>query len=316
MFFHNFTTDKLNHLKKILLFLVLTVAFLLCGCGSQKKSFEIPTEKGSRDCTPVCLVPEATGETCFSDTSYLIDISNVSQGYLMASYTGSCEKVKFQITGPDQTTYTYNLTDELNTFPLSSHNGTYTVGIYENIQGKQYATLMSESFDVILENEFGAYLYPNQYVNFTENNEAISLGKQLAYSANTDLDVVSNVYNYLICNVTYDEAKAESVQSGYLPLIDETLQTGTGICLDYAAVMTSILRSQRIPTHLEVGYAGTVYHAWISTYIEDVGWVNGIIQFDGTDWELMDPTFGASTGSKKLKKFIGDGDNYTVKYIY
>lgn len=80
--------------------------------------------------------------------------------------------------------------------------------------------------------------------------------------------------------------------------------------------MTSILRSQRIPTHLEVGYAGTVYHAWISTYIEDVGWVNGIIQFDGTDWELMDPTFGASTGSKKLKKFIGDGDNYTVKYIY
>jgi len=80
--------------------------------------------------------------------------------------------------------------------------------------------------------------------------------------------------------------------------------------------MASILRSQQIPTHLEVGYAGTVYHAWISTYIKDVGWVNGIIQFDGTDWELMDPTFGASTGSKELKKFIGDGENYMVKYIY
>jgi len=308
--------SKHSYLHIIFLFLLFTTIFILYGCGAEKKSFEISTVKGTRDSSPVCLVPESTGEICFSADTYLIDISNAKQGYLMARYTGSCEKVKFQITIPDGTTYTYNLTDQLEAFPLSSASGTYTVGIFENVQGKQYSTLMSESFDIVLENEFGAYLYPNQYVQFTEENETIALGEKLAYSANTDLDVVSNVYNYLICNVTYDDSKAESVQSGYLPSIDETIQTNTGICLDYAAVMASILRSQQIPTHLEVGYAGTVYHAWISTYIKDVGWVNGIIQFDGTDWELMDPTFGASTGSKELKKFIGDGENYMVKYIY
>jgi hypothetical protein len=94
------------------------------------------------------------------------------------------------------------------------------------------------------------------------------------------------------------------------------LQSGTGICLDYAAVMASMLRSQNIPTRLEVGYAGTAYHAWISTYIAEVGWVNGIISFDGKSWSLMDPTFAANSSQQTLKNFIGDGSNYSTKYIY
>jgi hypothetical protein len=77
-----------------------------------------------------------------------------------------------------------------------------------------------------------------------------------------------------------------------------------------------MLRTQQIPTRLEVGYAGSTYHAWISVYLDDIGWVNGIIEFTGSDWSLMDPTFGASTGDKKLREFIGDGTNYTTKYIY
>ena len=120
----------------------------------------------------------------------------------------------------------------------------------------------------------------------------------------------------MIKNITYDYDKAENVQSGYLCNVDETLKTKKGICLDYASLMTSMLRCERIPTRLEVGYAGEAYHAWISTYIKDVGWVNGVIQFDGHDWELMDPTFGASTGESELKKYIGEGSNYVTKYIY
>ena len=120
----------------------------------------------------------------------------------------------------------------------------------------------------------------------------------------------------MINNVTYDYDEAQTVQSGYLPDIDEVLETGKGICIDYAALMTSMLRSQRIPTRMEVGYAGTAYHAWLSTYITDIGWVNGIIEFDGSDWSLMDPTFASTTGAEELQSFIGDGSNYSVKYIY
>ena len=78
--------------------------------------------------------------------------------------------------------------------------------------------------------------------------------------------------------------------------------------------MTAMLRSQRIPTRLEVGYMGDVYHAWISIYTKETGWVNGIIKFDRKNWELMDPTF-AST-SKSPKNFTSENSKYTTKYVY
>ena len=75
-----------------------------------------------------------------------------------------------------------------------------------------------------------------------------------------------------------------------------------------------MLRSQRIPTRLEIGYAGTEYHAWISVYIKDIGWINGIIQFTGDTWTMMDPTF-AST-SKNPIKFVPTKDKYKISFMY
>ena len=81
--------------------------------------------------------------------------------------------------------------------------------------------------------------------------------------------------------------------------------------------MTGTLCSQGIPCMLVVGYAGSVYHAWISVWSEETGWVDGAVFFNGTTWQRMDPTF-ASTGDKTstIVDFIGDGTNYTEKYIY
>ena len=98
--------------------------------------------------------------------------------------------------------------------------------------------------------------------------------------------------------------------------MDSTLKSGKGICFDYAALMTGMLRSQGVPCKLVVGYAGTAYHAWISVYTADTGWLNGIIEFDGNVWTLVDPTFGANTDDKTLKKFIGDGSNYILQKMY
>jgi transglutaminase-like putative cysteine protease len=118
----------------------------------------------------------------------------------------------------------------------------------------------------------------------------------------------------MIDNFTYDYDKAATVVSGYLPVVNDVYKANTGICFDYAAVMATMLRSQRIPTRLEVGYMGEEYHAWISVYIQDMGWVNGIIEFDGTNWNLMDPTF-AST-SKSPKDYITKNSKYLTKYVY
>lgn len=232
----------------------------------------------------------------------------------MVSYSGSNSKVKLQITGSDEITYTYNLHDGYETFPLTSGSGSYTVGVFENIEGTSYSTLFTQAIDVTIQDEFGPYLYANQYVNFSADSKVISKAMELSASANDDLEVIENVYNYIITNFTYDYDKAASVQSGYLPDVDDVLASQTGICFDYAAVMASMLRCERIPTRLEVGYMGNVYHAWISTYIKDKGWVNGIIEFDGNDWKLMDPTF-ASTSSDP-KDFLTQTDEYITKYVY
>ncbi len=274
--------------------------------------------KGSRDNTSVCLVPQAAGTVVYSNELAAIDVSNAKDGYICARYTGSCPKVKLQINfnGSD-TTYKYDLkSGGYEIFPLTSGSGTYSIGIHENISGTTYSTCLYEDIAVTITDPYSPFLYPNQYVNFTQDSLTVKKAAELAEAASSDLDVVSSVYNFVVSSISYDYDKAAGIESGYVCDIDTILQKQSGICLDYAAVMASMLRSQGIPTHLEVGYAGDVYHAWISTYIQDVGWINGIIHFDGENWSLIDPTFAANSSESALKKFIGDGSNYTVKYVY
>ncbi|MDD3367401.1 MAG: transglutaminase domain-containing protein [Lachnospiraceae bacterium] len=325
-------------MKSKILFCKITTAYLLAamcfsGCGSTNttavtsvdtnqpqetdETFEISTTKGSRDNAIQALEVLADGTEVYSCDVAVIDASHKNEGYLCVKYTGTCQKVKLQISGSTGGTYTYNLLgSEFESFPLSVGSDTYKVAVYENIADSQYSTAFSEDIDVTIENEFGPFLYPNQYVSFTADSETVTLGADLAYSANSDLDVVSNVYNYVVHNISYDHDKANTVASGYTADVDEILEKGNGICLDYAAVMATMLRSQRIPTKLDVGYAGTEYHAWVSTYIDDVGWVDGIIQFDGQNWQMMDPTFAANTDEKAFEEFFKDSTNYNVKYVY
>lgn len=272
--------------------------------------------KGTRDNTPVCLTPIADGIVTDGNEFVSLDLSHISDGYFMAKYLGSNAKVKMQVTGPNNVTYTYNLGTSYEVFPFAAGNGTYAIGVHENISGTQYATVFSNNFDVAIADEFSPYIYPNQYVNFNSDSQVVTLASELAYPANDDLTVVTNIYNYMISNITYDYDKATTVATGYIPVVDEILTTQKGICFDFASAMASMLRSQRIPTRLEIGYAGEAYHAWISTYLDEIGWVNGIIEFDGKNWQLMDPTFAASSSEESLKDFIGDGSNYVTKYIY
>ena len=264
------------------------------------------------------LTPSADGTTVYQNDYASIDASNVSQGYVMVRYSGSCEKVKVQITGPDENTYTYLLSarNDDTTFPLPAGDGIYTIQVLENVSGDSYAVSLTQEIDVTPENEFLPFLYPNQYVDFTADSKAVAKGSELAADTWNDLEVVRNIYNFVIENISYDTEKAASVSYGYLPDVDATLADGKGICFDYAALMAAMLRSQGIPTKLEIGYAGDAYHSWISCYVDDQGWVDNIIEFNGHEWQLMDPTLAASNDSASVKEYIGDGSHYVVKYSY
>ena len=226
-------------------------------------------------------------------------------------------KIKVQIS-KDGVTYTYDLNarSAYEVFPFSEGNGSYTVKVFEQVTGNQYSQVLSQTVSVTLADEFGPFLYPNQYVNFSEGSSVVSVAAQITAGAD-EIGKVRAVYDYVVGNFTYDTAKAQSVQSGYLPNVDQVLAEKKGICFDYAAVMTAMLRSQDIPTKLVVGYTGNVYHAWVNVYIKEIGWVDNFIYFDGVSWKLMDPTFASSgKNSEAVKQYIGDGANYKSKYSY
>lgn len=298
--------------------LIAIFCLLLGGCSGSSSASRKEHSGPPRDSTPKVLTPSADGVNVYQNDFASIDASNTSQGYVMVKYNGTNEKVKLQITCPDQSCYTYLISDRgaYDTFPLTAGNGSYALQVLENVAGDTYTVSLAQSINVSIEDEFLPFLYPNQYVNFHTDSKAVSKGSDLAKDTYSDLDVVQNIYNYVIKNISYDTAKAQNVSYGYVPDIDDTLSSKKGICFDYAALMTSMLRSQNIPTKLEVGYSGDAYHAWISTYIDDKGWVDDIIQFNGDTWQIMDPTLAATNDSAAVKKYVGDGSHYVVKYTY
>lgn len=247
-----------------------------------------------------------------------IDYSNVAEGYVAVCHTQETQlRLKVQVKGPTAT-YTYNLTPKKwEIFPLSDGNGTYRITLYKNVQGSSYAAVLSLTVQVQMKNEFAPFLHSNQYVDYADAPVTVELAAQLTKGQTDALKKVEVIYEYVVANLTYDRELAASVKSGYLPRLDRVLEKKSGICFDYAALMTAMLRSQGVPCKLVVGFAGTVYHAWISVWSEQTGWVDGVIWFNGHSWQRMDPTF-ASSGkqSSAIMDYIGDGENYHAKYFY
>ena len=313
--------------KKLWISCLLILLLFVTGCSrqtsarSQEAGEKTASDSGEStaeawDSTPQVLVPEAPGTSLMGNSSIEIDVSNISQGYLMARYVGNGAKVKFFIETPDQVRYTYDLpaSQSYAALPLTAGNGIYTLDVREHVEGDLYSNLYMDTIDVSIDNEFSPFLYPNQYTWFTQDSQTVSKASDLTRGVKNGLEAVGAVYDFVITNISYDEEKARTVESGYLPDVDATLESGKGICFDYAALMTAMLRSQGIPTKLEIGYSGEVYHAWISTWLKEKGWVENIIEFDGKNWSLIDPTLAAGNKPSSVKKYIGDGSNYTLMY--
>ncbi|MCQ4800250.1 MULTISPECIES: transglutaminase-like domain-containing protein [Blautia] len=295
-----------------LFFVWLLFGILLAGCGNSPSSDEEPPVYSPAR----VLTPEAPGKKTLGNSPLILDISNQDQGYLTAESDSDDSRMNIQLTAPSGVVYSYFLEpDEQTVLPFSEGSGEYLITCYQQIDGNQYAALYTETLTIKLQNEFLPFLYPNQYVDFSSKSEACKLAASLVKEDMTDIDILKTFYTYVTSHISYDYDKADSVEAGYLPDIDDTLSTGTGICFDYAALTTAMLRSQDIPCKLQIGYSGDVKHAWIDVYIRGSGWVTKAVSFDGDTWKLMDPTFDAnSDGDEAIQEYIGDESNYTVQF--
>ena len=262
---------------------------------------------------------QASGKAVEENDQMVIDYSNMDKGYVMIKYKQATKvKLKAQVGCPTGVTYTYNLTpQQWATVPLSEGNGQYKVTVFTNISGNSYATAGSTTIKVKLSNSLSPFLMANQFVDYTASTKCVKQAAALCKKTSGDMNKVKKVYNWTIKYFKYDKKKAQTVESGYLPNLDAVYKSKKGICFDYAATMTAMLRSQGIPTKLVIGYAGSAYHAWISVYSEKDGWLDSVIYFDGENWNLMDPTFASSSNSSPdVMKYIGNGKNYKQKYAY
>lgn len=267
---------------------------------------------------PDILEPVASGELVMENDKVIIDYSNTEDGYTMVRFLADTQRrLKVQIKGAT-TTYTYNLPKEdWAVFPLSDGNGTYQFKVFENVTGSSYSLVGAAEQDVVLADEFAPFLRPNQFVDYSASSKAVEIAWELTKEIDHPLEKVEVIYNFVVKELTYDMEKARTVKSGYIPVLDSVLEEKKGICFDYAALMTGMLRSQGIPCKMVFGYTGGAYHAWISVWTEDTGWVDGVIFFDGVAWQRLDPTFASyDNQSDKIMKYIGNGSNYKEKYFY
>ena len=316
--------------------LILAALLLLCGCGSggseriddtrvpqglftRTGSAEEMVAEESKDLGPY-VAPEYAdaafhAELALGDEDVKIDLSGSGQGYVGVSSVAE-HRLKFQVI-KDDATYNYDIASDgkPSIFPLQSGDGDYRFRVMENVVDSKYAEKYSVTVSVTLDDEFQPFLRPSDYVNYSRDSACVKKAAELAQTAGDALGLIASVYGFVCATVKYDAQKAATVQSGYLPDPDETMQSGLGICFDYASLAAAMLRSQGIPTKEIFGYVSPdgLYHAWNMIYTEETGWITVSYELRGDSWNRMDLTFSANGADSR---FIGDGSNYSDLYFY
>lgn len=263
----------------------------------------------------------ARGNEVYGDSYNVFDASNKAQGYLLVKSSdpqGNDLVLRVAKSGGKYYDYFIPKNKEV-TIPLAYGSGSYTLTLLtyaftDENGNRMYGTLTSCSISVSLSSEYAPFLYDNMITNNTGTATAANLAANLTKNVANDLEAVQVIFDYVVDSLSYDKALAANPPSGYVPDLDKVINKGKGICYDYAALATTMLRSQNIPCKLVMGYAEAAYHAWISVHVDDHGWITrsiNIVEFKGQIWVMMDPTFVSTGGDKGAVQYIGNGSKYT-----
>ncbi len=214
--------------------------------------------------------PEGSKSGKKTDGKLIVDLTNTSEGYFMAAVSKkNSHRMKLRVTKDGETlTYDLNGDGDYEVFPLQLGSGKYEISLYENVSGKKYSSAGKISIKVTLTREDGAFLYPNQYVNYTELTKAVKVANEMCAGKN-EKEVYTLIRKYIMDNYGYDFIKSVTVAAGELPDIDGCYEKKMGVCQDLSALMVCMLRSQGIPARLMIGYADKNYHAWTVTSVAE-----------------------------------------------
>jgi len=211
------------------------------------------------------------------------DIKDLSRGLIHVTYSDG-GKIKIIIEkGTAKYTYDLNSAGQRESFPLQLGDGSYKIGLYKNISGTSYSLVTSRSFDVKISNANDVYLTSIQTINWNVDSKAVAKAIDLTKGTQNVAEKARILWDFMVKNNSYDYTKAATVTSGYVPVVDRTLEERKGICYDFSALYAAMLRSQGTPAKLIKGYApkyASGYHAWNEVYDASQG-----------KWLVVDTTY-------------------------
>jgi len=214
----------------------------------------------------------------------VVDSTNVNQGIIQIKVVNPNSKKMKILIEKGTVRYSYTLQEKsVESFPLQVGNGAYSVSILENVSGDQYRILSSQSVTLNVNSENVIYLNSIQLIDWNTTMQAVSKAKELTAGKTTEQEKFDAIYGYMVNNFAYDFDKLQVLTADYLPVIDRVYNSKKGICYDYSAVFSAMLRSVGIPSKLIMGYCDyvTAYHAWNEVLV------------NGT-WSVVDTTTDAA----------------------
>ncbi len=232
------------------------------------------------------LPPVTLGTEVYERDGINLDVSSKDYGSVLVSCSRDSNK-KYKVKsecGENDCFFNIESNGENIIIPLQFGDGQYEILVYEQIEGTSYSPIFTEKFDVKLVSE--PYIYPSVVVSYDDYSDCVAMSRSLCDINDSWDEKLKQIYSYVVKNTLYDEALEESITNGqtigYLPNPDATLKSGTGICYDYSALVAAMLRTQKIPTRLVMGYLGgdDQYHAWNEVYING-RWVLSDATLDG-----------------------------------
>ncbi|NLP37828.1 MAG: transglutaminase domain-containing protein [Firmicutes bacterium] len=130
------------------------------------------------------------------------------------------------------------------------------------------------------------YLQPGAKIE-SDHPQIVTKAAEITAGKKNDLDKIKAIYDFVVDHIQYD-LNAPVRNKGALA----ALQSGTGVCEEYAALFTALARAAGIPARQVNGYAdpkGTgesfnlaagqalnlrgYRHSWAEFYLEGIGWV-------------------------------------------
>lgn len=131
----------------------------------------------------------ASGEQVKESNNCVIDYSNTADGYVMVKFKKALgPTLKCVVTTGGQALndgYKYTLSvNKYQVIPLTEGNTAYTIYLLYEVGGR-YAMEMTLKVNVEMTDQFGPYLRPNQFVNYTKSTKVVKKAASITKKCKT-----------------------------------------------------------------------------------------------------------------------------------